>query len=178
MIKHGYAPRRIGFRTIATQGFTGEHIVGSVPIYEFHLLILENSVPVSVRSDEFPNYQTNIKTLFIGRVTIWHHNWFPDRDPQGVPSLRCAQRFTPLVRAREQLLRLLPFHFEPPVAHQRPDSDPPNSKVGSCTSSINLICSIGELGGGTYDLLLGRFQGGHLVSGISCPEHETSERLY
>ena len=70
IVQQGFRPTLIGSRIISTHGFTGEPIVGPVPIYEFKLRLWKDSAPVRIRSYEFPDYQTNIKTLLFGQVSI------------------------------------------------------------------------------------------------------------
>ena len=140
-----YQPKQVGTRAVATSGFSGAPVVGSVPIYCLHLRLWNNSVPVEVLSYEFPDHQTNIKTLLLGRVDIWANDWFPDRDPDGKPALRSGRRYKPLVRAKEHLYRPSPCDLTQPEEYQRPDQRPePGPGV---PPAPDFIGSISETGG-------------------------------
>jgi hypothetical protein len=145
LARKGYQPKQVGTRAVSTSGFSGAPVVGSVPIYCLNIRLWDNSVPVEVLSYEFPDHQTNIKTLLLGRVSIWTHDWFPDRDPEGKPALRSGRRYKPLVRAKEHLYRPSHYDLHQPDEYQRPDQKPdPQSPI---PSTPDFIGSIDETGG-------------------------------
>ena len=119
-MKKGVQPKLVGERRVSTKGFTGSPVIGTVKIYEFPLQLWENSVPVLIRSHEFSDYQTNVKTLLFGRDNIWNVNWFIDQDPKGVPSLRSGQRYKPMVRAKDYMFQPPPANSIEPAPYQRP----------------------------------------------------------
>ena len=145
LAKRGYQAKHVGSRRVCTEGFTGEPVLGTVQIYELHLRLGDNSPPVIVRSHEFPDHQTNVKTLLFGRVDIWDKNWFPDRDPTGKPSLRWGRRFKPLVRAKEHLFRPQAYDLRQPEPYARPDQ--PANGASSEAATPDLVGSIREVGG-------------------------------
>ena len=145
LIREGFKPALVGHRKVCTEGFTGAPVVTTVPIYELHLRLWDDSVPVVVRSHEFRDFQTNVKTLLFGRPDIWANNWFLDRDPQEKPSLRVGTRYKPLVRAKGHLFRPMAYDLHQPEPYQRPDLL--HSKDSASHTVPDLIGSIRELGG-------------------------------
>ena len=148
LIRKGFRPTLVGHRRVCTEGFTGAPVLTTVPIYEFPVWLWDDSVPVVIRSHEFQDFQTNVKTLLFGRPDIWGNDWFIDRDPKGTPSLRAGGRYKPLVRAKGHLFRPRATDLKQPDPYQRPDFLSPESDPAHAPP--DLIGSIRERqGGGT-----------------------------
>ena len=143
LLKKGVCPKLVGERKVCTEGFTGLPIIATVRIFEFPLRLWGNSVPVNVRSHEFPDHQTNVKTLLFGRDNIWNLDWFIDRAPDGTPSIRSGQRFKPMVRAKEHLFQPLPFDLRQPAPFQRPDQLNPKDPTNPEPQPVGNVQKIG-----------------------------------
>jgi hypothetical protein len=65
LVRKGFQAQQVGAKRMSASGFAGAPVIGSVPIYELSLRLWDNSVPVRVLSCEFPDHQTNIKTLLL-----------------------------------------------------------------------------------------------------------------
>ena len=145
LLRKGFRPTLVGHRQVCTEGFTGSPVVTTVPIYELHLRLWKDSIPITVLSHEFRDYQTNVKTLLFGRPDIWRNNWFLDRDPKDQPSLRVGTLYKPLVRAKGHLFRPMAYDLHQPEPYHRPDQH--DSVLSKAQASPDLVGSIRELGG-------------------------------
>ena len=78
-------------------------MIDTIPVYAFQVRLWTNSIPVRILSHEYPDANTNVKTMLLGRAYIRARNWFIARDPQGKPCMNTPQGWKRLVCSRDHL---------------------------------------------------------------------------